>query len=54
MGDDPKVALSALNHGTYPMTHGPSRLEVHFSGNPEMLADLTHGGTFTPEEADEA
>ncbi|MDX1387741.1 MAG: 2,3-epoxybenzoyl-CoA dihydrolase [Acidobacteriota bacterium] len=44
MLDDPDqdnaVAVSAMNAGAYPMSHGPSRLEARFLGNPEHAAAI--------------
>ena len=34
------IALSALNAGSLPMTHGPSRLEVRFLGEPARVPEL--------------
>jgi benzoyl-CoA-dihydrodiol lyase len=49
------IHLSALNGGTYPMTHGPSRLSVRFLGEPgrtDALLERPRG--YDPEEASEA
>ena len=58
MLDDPgqrtSIALSPMNGGSYPMSHGLTRLGVRFQGMPghgERL--LTDPGRFTPEEARE-
>jgi benzoyl-CoA-dihydrodiol lyase len=37
------VAVSPLNGGAYPMTHGYSRLEVRFLGEPDKAAALVAG-----------
>ena len=35
--DGPKIALSAMNFGAYPMANGLSRLETHYCGQlPEL------------------
>ena len=56
MLDDPEeeisVALSPMNGGAYPMSHGPSRLDVRFQGTPGHAAKLlAAAGRFAPEEA---
>ncbi len=57
--DDPEnpvtVGLSSLNKGTLPMSHGLSRLEARFVGEPDKLEALADTvGTMDPESADEA
>jgi benzoyl-CoA-dihydrodiol lyase len=59
MLDDPKrpngVALTPLNGGTFPMSHGPSRLQTRFLGEPEKAAALLkESRIYDPEEALEA
>jgi benzoyl-CoA-dihydrodiol lyase len=59
MLDDPdrpvSVAVSGMNDGAYPMSHGPSRIGARFLGDPEraraILADPRH---YAPEEAMES
>jgi benzoyl-CoA-dihydrodiol lyase len=59
MLDDPdrpvSIALSSVNEGAYPMSHGPSRIGARFLGDPErakaILAEPRH---YSPEEAIEA
>jgi len=46
--DGPKIALSGMNFGTYPMANGLSRLETHFGGD---LPSLEKGKFFSAEEA---
>jgi len=38
--DTTRVGLSGLNDGTFPMSHGLSRLQVRFLANPEGVEDL--------------
>jgi len=57
--DDPEnpvtVGLSSLNKGTLPMSHGISRLEARFIGEPDKLEALADRvGTLDPEAADDA
>ena len=44
MLDDPdqsvEIATSAMNGGSYPMTHGLSRLAVRFHGEPERVSEI--------------
>jgi benzoyl-CoA-dihydrodiol lyase len=59
MLDDPErpnaIALTAMNRGAYPMTHGPSRLEVRFLGQPGRAAQLLQDpGRYAPAAALEA
>jgi len=59
MLDDPDrpnaVATSVMNGGAYPMSHGPSRLEVRFLGEPGAARELMREPrTFDPQEAEEA
>jgi benzoyl-CoA-dihydrodiol lyase len=55
--DDGEVALgvSALNGGTFPMTHGKTRLEARFLGDPEAVGAVLAraGGVLTTSDADE-
>lgn len=59
MLDDPDqpvaVAVSGMNKGAYPMSHGLSRLEARFLGDPgqaeEILEDLK---SYDPQDAEEA
>src|SRR5207244_7457389 len=60
--DGPRIALSPLNFGTYPMANGRSRIETHFCGEVpsvpqnEMLNSERAGQlglvTSTPDEID--
>jgi benzoyl-CoA-dihydrodiol lyase len=59
MLDDPdqpvEFGLTPMNGGAYPMTHGPSRLDVRFYGNPDHAVDLMkEPRSYAPEDADEA
>jgi benzoyl-CoA-dihydrodiol lyase len=59
MLDDPDrpntIALSAMNRGAYPMSHGLSRLESRFLGEPARVdRAFAHGRPFEPQEALEA
>jgi benzoyl-CoA-dihydrodiol lyase len=48
------IALSEMNHGTYPMSNGLSRLAVRFLGEPDRVAAaLDREGPFDPEAARE-
>src|SRR5690606_19996940 len=53
--EEVSIALSPLNAGSYPMSHGKSRLEVRFLDDPEQLERvLSRQGSLIPtEEADE-
>jgi benzoyl-CoA-dihydrodiol lyase len=56
MLDDPdrpvELATSAMNAGACPMTHGPTRLEARFLGDPERAAALAADPrSYGPEEA---
>jgi benzoyl-CoA-dihydrodiol lyase len=58
MLDDPErpnaVALTALNGGAYPMSHGPSRMEARFCGAPGRAAELlSEPGPRDPQQAEE-
>ncbi len=56
--DDPDhpVALhtSPLNGGTYPMTHGLTRLQARWLADPERVAGIVEGGPYAPEDAERA
>jgi benzoyl-CoA-dihydrodiol lyase len=59
MLSDPKrpnaVALTPMNGGAYPMSHGLSRLEARFLGEPGRAAELLEEpDTYDPEEAMDA
>jgi len=59
MLDDPDqpnaIALTVMNAGAYPMSHGPSRMEVRYHGDPGRVDELLEEpGTLGPSEADEA
>ena len=59
MLDDPdrpvKIAVSAMNGGAYPMTHGLSRIGVRFIGEPETMAEILEDPrAYDPEEAEGA
>jgi len=48
----PAIALSSMNGGAYPMSHGLSRCEVRFLGQPGRAAELlADPGSFEPAEA---
>jgi len=58
MLDDPDrpvtVALSSMNGGAYPMSHGQTRLETRFLGEPQRVGELLEQpGKYDPQEADE-
>ena len=49
------IALTALNGGAFPMSHGLTRLEARFLGDPGRVADLLREPrAYDPEEAGEA
>jgi benzoyl-CoA-dihydrodiol lyase len=55
MLDDPDrpntIALSAMNQGAYPMSHGLPRLEARFLGEPQKVAEaFAHDGPFDARE----
>ncbi len=54
--DTNAVALSALNGGAFPMSHGIDRLHVRFLGEPERVPQLltNAGESVTAEDAEEA
>jgi benzoyl-CoA-dihydrodiol lyase len=59
MLDDPDrptaVAVTAMNGGAYPMSHGLSRFEARFVGTPDRVAELLgEPRSYDPEEAEEA
>lgn len=59
MLDDPDqpvaIAVSSMNGGAYPMSHGASRLAVRFLNDPERVAGiLSETGSLDPEQAQEA
>jgi benzoyl-CoA-dihydrodiol lyase len=59
MLDDPdqpvSIAVSVLNGGAHPMSHGPSRIATRFLGNPEQAARiLAQPRSYDPAEAAEA
>jgi benzoyl-CoA-dihydrodiol lyase len=58
LDDDEQVnamQLSVMNHGTYPMSNGLTRLQSRFFGHDKHLqAVLDHEGPFDPAEASEA
>jgi benzoyl-CoA-dihydrodiol lyase len=49
-----RMALGPLNAEDYPMSHGLSRLEAHFSGDEARVEAALYQGAFTPAEADAA
>lgn len=53
--EEVSIALSPLNAGSYPMTHGASRLETRFLGDPEHVERVLarQGSPIPTEEADE-
>jgi benzoyl-CoA-dihydrodiol lyase len=59
MLDDPdqptSIALTPMNAGPYPMSHGPTRLEVRYYGEPDRVGELLEGETtFDPQDAEDA
>ncbi len=59
MLDDPDqlncVAVTAMNGGAYPMTHGLSRMEVRFLGTPGRAREIVaEPRTYDPADAEEA
>ncbi len=59
MLDDPErpnaVALSPLNGGAYPMSHGPSRLAARFHADPSRAEELlAEPRSYDPGDAEEA
>jgi len=59
MLDDPArpnaIAISPLNGGAYPMSHGPSRLGVRFLATPERPGEiLADPRSYEPDEAEAA
>ena len=59
MLDDPErpvsIALSAMNRGAYPMSHGLTRMEARFVGDPAHGSELLEeAGRFDPAAAEEA
>ena len=53
--DTNRVALSALNGGTFPMSHGMNRLQVRFLGEPSRVPELLAkaGEPVAAEDAEE-
>jgi benzoyl-CoA-dihydrodiol lyase len=49
-----RLAVSPLNGGLMPMTHGVSRLEARWLGNCGRVNEVLAGGPYTPEEAEAA
>jgi benzoyl-CoA-dihydrodiol lyase len=49
-----RMALGPLNAEDFPMTHGLSRLEAHFSGDESRVEAALYQGSFNPAEADAA
>jgi benzoyl-CoA-dihydrodiol lyase len=59
MLDDPDrpnaVAVTAMNGGAYPMSHGPTRMEVRFLREPDRVESLLKKPrSYEPEDATEA
>jgi benzoyl-CoA-dihydrodiol lyase len=59
MLDDPdnpvEIAVSAMNAGAYPMSHGPSRLEIRFYAEPKKAEAILAGpARCGPAEAEDA
>jgi len=59
MLDDPdnpvEIAISAMNAGAYPMSHGPARMEVRFYAEPaKAKAILAARKSYDPTDADDA
>ena len=49
------IAISPMNAGAYPMTHGMTRLAVRFYGDPEKAAELAGAPrVYDPTDAEEA
>jgi benzoyl-CoA-dihydrodiol lyase len=47
-----RIATTALNGGAFPMTHGPTRLQARFHGEPGRVRDaLSRGEPFTARDA---
>lgn len=53
--DENRIALSVMNGGAFPMTHGKSRLENRFYGTPERVGEVLEraGEAIDAEEAEE-
>ena len=56
MLDDPDrpvaIALTSMNRGAYPMSHGLTRMQVRFLGTPERVDEfLEEPAAHGPEEA---
>ena len=59
MLDDPdnpvQIAVSPMNAGAYPMSHGPSRMEVRFYGEPSRATEILDAcETYDSADAEEA
>ena len=59
MLDDPdrpvSIAVSAMNGGAYPMSHGMSRMQVRYLAEPGRAEEiLAEPRSYEPEEADDA
>jgi benzoyl-CoA-dihydrodiol lyase len=56
--DDPErpveMAMSPLNAGALPMTHGLTRLQTRWLHAPEHVQEVLEGGPYRPEEAEAA
>ncbi len=48
---EPRIAPGPLNAADYPMTHGLSRLQAHYYGEPARVEVALGHGYFTPPEA---
>jgi benzoyl-CoA-dihydrodiol lyase len=49
------LAVTSMNRGAYPMTHGPTRLAVRFHGEPAKAAEIAgHPRVYDPTDAEEA
>jgi len=59
MLDDPdnpvEIAVTALNGGAYPMSHGPSRMQVRFHARPDRAGEIVAGAErYDPADAEDA
>ena len=59
MLDDPdnpvEIAVTPLNGGAYPMSHGPSRMQVRFYAKPDTAGEILAGAQrYDPADAEDA
>jgi benzoyl-CoA-dihydrodiol lyase len=52
-GDDPRIGVSALNAGTFPMSHGHTRLQVRFPVDEGRIGRILESTVLDPGEADD-